>query len=185
MELYLRIIADVEGTVIKEFRIKGHATLSDLHEKIYTSFQLAAGEMGSFYRSNALWEQGDEIPQFAFEDDMPSMEDYTLAAFFQEQRHALYVYDLMNMHAFYVELIRTEEEEGFEDFVVVSEVGEHPFAGQNAAPQVQKPVGEMSQQEIDELYGLDSMEDMDDFEDKEEDDYGDGYNDHYDNSYDY
>ncbi len=183
MELYLRIIADVEGTVLKEFRIKGGATLADLHEKIHRSFELAPGEMGSFYRSNALWEQGDEIPQFAFEEDMPSMEEYSLETFFGEQRHALYVYDLMNMHAFYVELIRTEEEEGFEDFVVVSEVGEHPAAGQTTAPEAHKPVGEMSQKELDELYGLDSLDDLDGYDDKEEEDeYNDGYSE-YDDSY--
>lgn len=163
MEIFLRIVADVEQNVIKEFRIKGGATMLELHERIYTQFGLAPGEMGSFYSSNANWDQGEELPMFAFDEGMQSMEETTVHQYFDETDHALYVYDLINMYAFYVEKYREEEEEGFEEFLVISEVGTHPEAGKtpnfSASPDASKAPEEMTEAEITALYGLDDLDD--------------------------
>ena len=43
MELYLRVIADTDDTVIREVRIKGSATLLELHENLYPAFGLLPG----------------------------------------------------------------------------------------------------------------------------------------------
>jgi len=83
MEFFLRVIADTEDTVLKEVRIKGDATMMALHEHIYTNFGLPPGEMASFYYSNANWDQGDELPMFAMDDNMPSMEARTVKQFFE------------------------------------------------------------------------------------------------------
>ena len=124
MEVFLRFIADTSDTVIREVRIKGSASLLQLHEQVYATFGLEPGEMGSFYYSTADWDQGEELPMFSIDDSSPSMETMTVADFFSQTAHALYVYNFLDMNIFYVEKVKEDEEEGFEDFVVLNAVGE-------------------------------------------------------------
>lgn len=154
MEFFLRVIADTEDTVLKEVRIKGDATMMALHEHIYTNFGLQPGEMASFYYSNANWDQGDELPMFAMDDNMPSMEARTVKQFFEASTNGLYVYNFLDMNIFYLEVVKTEEEEGFEDFVVLSSVGELPkkdFEFNSKDP------SELSEDELNKLYDLDDL----------------------------
>ena len=86
MEVYLRIIADTQETVIRELRVKGSATLLNFQELVLPLFNLSEGEMGSFYFSTPDWDQGDEVPMFAMEDGMSSMENTTIEDFFKGHR---------------------------------------------------------------------------------------------------
>lgn len=155
MEVFLRVIADTDDTVLKEIRIKGGASMMQLHEHIYSSFGLAPGEMGSFYESTPDWDQGNELPMFAMEEDSPSMEGTSVASFFEHRAHGLYVYNFLDMNIFYVEKTKTSEEEGFEDFVVLSSIGELPAApAQTAAADPSA----MSEEELNKLYGLEDLD---------------------------
>ncbi len=154
MEFFLRVIADTEDTVLKEVRIKGDATMMALHEHIYTNFGLQPGEMASFYYSNANWDQGDELPMFAMDDNMPSMEARTVKQFFEASTNGLYVYNFLDMNIFYLEVVKTEEEEGFEDFVVLSSVGELPKKDSEFNS---KDPSELSEDELNKLYDLDDL----------------------------
>lgn len=154
MEFFLRVIADTEDTVLKEVRIKGDATMMALHEHIYTNFGLQPGEMASFYYSNANWDQGDELPMFAMDDNMPSMEARTVKQFFEASTNGLYVYNFLDMNIFYLEVVKTEEEEGFEDFVVLSSVGELPKKNSEFNS---KDPSELSEDELNKLYDLDDL----------------------------
>jgi len=176
MEFFLRVIADTEDTVLKEVRIKGAASMMKLHEHIFSEFGLNPGEMASFYYSTANWDQGDELPMFAMDDNMPSMEGTSVEQFFSSTKNGLYVYNFLDMNIFYVEVVKTEEEEGFEDFVVLSSVGELP---QSAAPSTtasapSKDPSEMSDAELNALYGLDDLDSgsLPKEEGSEEDTYG-------------
>lgn len=183
MEVFLRFIADTKDTVIREVRIKGSATLLELHERAYAAFDLNPGEMGSFYHSTADWDQGEEVPMFSMDDDSPSMESTTVADFFQSTPHALYVYNFLDMNIFYVEKTKEDEEEGFEDFVVLNAVGElekkSDTPSADAMPGMSKDPSQMTEAEINALYGLDDLEgEKDPFADEDlaEDDYeDDGY----------
>lgn len=154
MEFFLRVIADTEDTVLKEVRIKGDATMMALHEHIYTNFGLQPREMASFYYSNANWDQGDELPMFAMDDNMPSMEARTVKQFFEASTNGLYVYNFLDMNIFYLEVVKTEEEEGFEDFVVLSSVGELPKKDSEFNS---KDPSELSEDELNKLYDLDDL----------------------------
>lgn len=159
MEFFLRVIADTNDTVLKEVRIKGGASMMNLHEHIFIEFGLNPGEMASFYYSNANWDQGDELPMFAMDDDMPSMEGTSVEQFFTATKNGLYVYNFLDMNIFYVEVVKTEEEEGFEDFVVLSSVGELPKTEQeNSSASTTKDPGEMTEAELNALYGLDDLD---------------------------
>lgn len=161
MEIFLRVIADTDDTVLKEMRIKGSASMLSLHEHIFTSFGLLPGEMGSFFESTPVWDQGAELPMFAMEEDSESMENLTVEAFFQRSNHALYVYNFLDMNIFYVEKTRVDEEEGFEDFVILSSVGELPVQ-EAIAPESPAAAGKnpeaMSEAELNEIYGLEDLD---------------------------
>src|SRR6056300_1002659 len=103
MEIFLRVIADTDDTVLKELRIKGAASMLQLHEHIYTSFGLQPGEMGSFFESTPDWDQGAELPMFAMEEGDRSMESTRVEDFFNNTNHGLYVYNFLDMNIFYVE----------------------------------------------------------------------------------
>ena len=116
--------------------------------------------MASFYYSTANWDQGDELPMFAMDDDMPSMEGTSVEQFFSGTKNGLYVYNFLDMNIFYLEVVKTEEEEGFEDFVVLSSVGELPKneVPSTAANAPSKDPREMSEEELNALYGLDDLD---------------------------
>jgi len=138
MEVFLRFIADTSDTVIREVRIKGSASLLQLHEQVYATFGLEPGEMGSFYYSTADWDQGEELPMFSIDDSSPSMETMTV------------------------------------DFVVLNAVGEldkkasKPSA--DVVPGMAKDPSQMTETEINAMYGLDDLEgSKDPYSDEEED----------------
>ena len=158
MEIFLRVIADTDDTVLKEIRIKGSASMLQLHEHIYTSFGLAPGEMGSFFESTRNWDQGNELPMFAMEEDSPSMEGTTVEQFFASSSHGLYVYNFLDMNIFYLEKTKVSEEEGFEDFVIISSIGELPAAPVFESADSAKDPNTMSEEELNKLYGLDDLD---------------------------
>ncbi len=175
MEVYLRIIADTQETVIRELRVKGSATLLNFQQIVLPLFNLSEGEMGSFYYSTPDWDQGDEVPMFAMEDGMSSMENTTIEDFFKGTAHGLYVYNFLDMNIFYVEQTKTEDEEGFEDFVVLSSVGELPAneTTETTETNFDKDPSQMSEAEINALYGLDDLEPKKSSDEDEEDDLRD------------
>jgi hypothetical protein len=83
------------------------------------------------------------------------------------------------MNIFYLEVVKTEEEEGFEDFVVLSSVGELPKnqAPSTAASAPSKDPSEMSEEELNALYGLDDLDSgaLPGAEEDEDDSYGYDY----------
>ncbi|HCP41364.1 MAG TPA: hypothetical protein DIT65_06175 [Cryomorphaceae bacterium] len=155
MEFFLRVIADTDDTVIREVRIKGGASMMKLHEHIFSEFKLNPGEMASFYYSTPNWDQGDELPMFAMDDEMQSMEGTSVDQFFNFTKNGFYVYNFLDMNIFYLEVVKTEEEEGFEDFVVLSSVGELPERMHQASS---KDPSQMSDAELNALYGMDGLD---------------------------
>ena len=177
MEVYLRFIADTSDTVIREVRIKGSASLLNLHEQVYATFGLEPGEMGSFYYSTSDWDQGEELPMFSMEDNSPSMETMIVADFFNQTAHALYVYNFLDMNIFYVEKVKEDKEEGFEDFVALNAVGElnkPTIPSPDAAPGMAKDPSQMTEAEINAMCGLDDLEgSKDSYADENEDNFED------------
>ena len=91
---------------------------------------------------------------FAMDDNMPSMEARTVKQFFEASTNGLYVYNFLDMNIFYLEVVKTEEEEGFEDFVVLSSVGELPKKDSKFNS---KDPSELSEDELNKLYDLDDL----------------------------
>jgi len=103
-----RIILDTHEDVFRDIEIEASATLEDFHNAITQSFGFDGQEMASFYTSNDLWEEGEEISLFDVSDEPggvrimgeTSLEDVVD----EEKTRLLYVYDFLNMWTFMVEL---------------------------------------------------------------------------------
>ena len=112
-----RIILDTHEDVFRDIEIEASNTLEDLHNVITQSFGFAGQEMASFYVSNDLWEQGEEIALFDMsegESDIRIMNETSIDdVTHEEQTKLIYVYDFLNMWTFLVELAEiAEREEG-------------------------------------------------------------------------
>lgn len=109
---------DTEEDIFRDLEIRETDTLEDLHNIITQSFGFDGSEMASFYISNDLWEQGEEISLFDLSDDNSArlMNETALDSVVHEaQTKLIYVYDFLSMWTFYVELAEiVEEEEGFD-----------------------------------------------------------------------
>ena len=112
-----RIILDTDEDVFRDIEIKASATLEDFHNVIIQSFGFDGQEMASFYTSNDLWEEGEEISLFDVgeEDEQSRLmgETFLDEIVDRENTRLLYVYDFLNMWTFMVELADiVEPEEG-------------------------------------------------------------------------
>lgn len=112
-----RVILDTQEDVFRDIEIEGESTFEDFHNTITQSFGFGGQEMASFYLSNELWEQGEEIALFDMGEkpgDVMVMEETSLDSLLNEdQTRLIYVYDFLSMWTFMVELAEiAEPEEG-------------------------------------------------------------------------
>ncbi len=112
-----RVILDTHEDVFRDIEIEASANLEDLHNAITQAFGFAGQEMASFYVSNDLWEQGEEIALFDMSEEPGGIrimhETLLEEVTHEEQTKMIYVYDFLNLWTFLVELGEiAEREEG-------------------------------------------------------------------------
>ncbi|MBT8263105.1 MAG: plasmid pRiA4b ORF-3 family protein [Bacteroidia bacterium] len=112
-----RVILDTHEDVFRDIEIEGSSTFEDFHNTITQSFGFGGQEMASFYLSNELWDQGEEISLFDMGEkpgEVLVMSDTSLESLIDEdQTRLIYIYDFLSMWTFLVELAEiAEEEEG-------------------------------------------------------------------------
>lgn len=110
-----RIILDTDEDVFRDIEIEASNTLEDFHNAITQSFGFDGQEMASFYTTNDLWEEGEEICLFDVSDEPDGVrimgETYLEDIVDEEKTRLLYVYDFLNMWTFMVELADIAEAE--------------------------------------------------------------------------
>lgn len=110
-----RVILDTQEDVFRDIEIESDASLEDFHNAITQSFGFGGQEMASFYISNDLWEQGEEIALFDMSEGQESirmMGDTLIEqATDKDQTKMIYVYDFLNLWTFLVELADIVEPE--------------------------------------------------------------------------
>lgn len=164
----VRVILDTEEDVIRTIKVSEKYNLEQLHEFIAKSFGFSGLEMASFYLTDDEWNQGEEIPLFDMSDSNTgiTMKNFELDSIFPSVGSKLiYIYDFMNMWAFYVELVEIDSESEISAPQVILSVGEPP----QKAPDKQ-----FISDEEDKLGGDDLDDDFDDL-----DNYDDFYSDEY------
>ncbi len=125
----LRVVLDTEEDVIRDIVISADEKLSRLHESVVTAFNLYPGEMASFYRSNGDWEQGAEISleNFGYASEVELMVDKKIGDMLGAKGDRLiYVYDLLNLWTFFLEVVATEETTDASEPLIYKIKGERP-----------------------------------------------------------
>ena len=126
----IRVVLDTEEDVIRDIVLSPEQNLSTLHHNIVKAFNLEEGEMASFFASNDNWEQGEEISLVDFGALSGSsarlMEKTSVRELLgKEESKMIYVYDLLNLWTFFVELIQIDEEKT-DNIQIIKIVGERP-----------------------------------------------------------
>ena len=113
MSIKISVVLDwEEEDVIRHLLVPENLDLESLHTAIAQSFQLALGEMASFYRSDEAWEQGEEIPLMPFDPNQHSMKELKAGELLgQVGNRMLYVYDFLEMWTFFIETIEISAQE--------------------------------------------------------------------------
>mgnify|MGYP006423324203 CR=1 FL=1 len=107
-----RIILDAKEDILRDIEIEASVTLEDFHYAIAQAFGFAGSEMASFYRTNEVWEQGEEIPLLDMDEGIvPMGQEQIDSIFTAENHHLIYVYDFLALWTFFVELIEVGEPE--------------------------------------------------------------------------
>ena len=110
---------DTDEDIFRDLEIRETDTLEDLHNIITQSFGFDGTEMASFYISNDMWDQGEEISLFDLSDDASArlMNETILDSVVHEvQTKLIYVYDFLSMWTFYVELAEIVDETEGNDY---------------------------------------------------------------------
>lgn len=120
----LRIILDSKEDVFRDIDITSEDNLMHLHESILEAFEIAPGEMASFYVTNENWEQEAEIPMFDMgvsNEVLASMDQQAIGTFFSKRgNRLLYIYDHFHMWTFFVEQIGEYESNDLSKFPLLS-----------------------------------------------------------------
>lgn len=126
-----RIILDAQEDVFRDIEIEAKATLEDFHNTIIQSFGFAGQEMASFYLSNEIWKQGEEIVLYNMNEGNDSLrvmnETFIDEVTDKSQTKLIYVYDFLNMWTFLIELAdiaESEEEQSYPNLMFA--VGDIP-----------------------------------------------------------
>ncbi|QQX76760.1 MULTISPECIES: IS1096 element passenger TnpR family protein [Aequorivita] len=151
-----RIILDTHEDVFRDIEIEASATLEDFHNAITQSFGFDGQEMASFYTSNDLWEEGEEISLFDVSDEpggLRIMGETALEDVVDEEKtRLLYVYDFLNMWTFMVELADIADAEAGTIYPnLMYSHGQIP----EEAPEKEFIAEEIEEEDFDEEFDLD------------------------------
>lgn len=151
-----RIILDTHEDVFRDIEIEADATLEDFHNAITQSFGFDGQEMASFYTTNELWEEEEEISLFDVSDEPGGVrimgETYLEDVVDEERTRLLYVYDFLNMWTFMVELADIAEAEAGTIYPnLMFAHGEIP----EEAPEKEFIAEEIEEDDFDEEFDLD------------------------------
>ncbi|WGF92716.1 IS1096 element passenger TnpR family protein [Aequorivita marisscotiae] len=151
-----RVILDTHEDVFRDIEINASASLEDFHNAITQSFGFDGLEMASFYISNDLWEEGEEISLFDVSDEEGGTrvmnETYLKDVVDENSTRLLYVYDFLNMWTFMVELADIAEAETGQIYPnLMYSHGQIP----EEAPEKEFIAEEIEDDDLDEEFDLD------------------------------
>jgi len=170
----IRAILDDQTDVFRDVAISSESTLEDLHNSLSQAFGFDGIEMATFYGCDQEWNQGQEYPivDLGFEDDMVLMRDTPISSILTADNPKLiYIYDLLQMWTFFVELAVEESDESSTDLPqLLFSFGELPSEAPEKHFKSEKGSSE------DDFYGdtdEDFSDEFDDFSDYSDSDYDD------------
>ncbi len=129
----IRIILDAEEDIFRDMEIEASNSLEEFHNAITQAFGFLGNEMASFYTCDAEWNQDEEIALFDMSENGSNvrlMNEIKLEDIITTNTpKLLYVYDFLNMWAFFIELADVVEKEDGKAYPnIIFSFGELPDA---------------------------------------------------------
>ena len=171
----IRAILDDQTDVFRDIAISSESTLEDLHNSLSQAFGFDGIEMATFYGCDQEWNQGQEYPivDLGFEDDTVLMRDTPISSILTADNPKLiYIYDLLQMWTFFVELAAVESDESSTDLPqLLFSFGELPSEAPEKHFKSEKGSSEDDfYRDTDEDFS-DEFDDFSDYSDSDYDDY--------------
>jgi hypothetical protein len=167
-----RVIVDHEPVAFRDILISSHATLFDLHQAIIKAFDFNSDELSMFYQSNEEWERKEEFLLMKMEDSQEQKEMSEVFLYEVTSRPSdrlLYIYDLLRVWVFYVELIHILDElENPQEIkipAILKSYGPNPDQYSKTPEDVIFNVEGFDNPEIEDISGYD--DDLDRYEDSD------------------
>ena len=152
-----RIILDANEDVFRDIEIEANSTLEDLHNVITQAFGFGGQEMASFYVSNEMWDQGEEIPLFDMSEvpgQIRTMGETILESVaHKQQTRLIYLYDFLNMWTFLVELADIAQPQ--DGMTYPNLMFAHGHIPEEAPDKEFVAEGQEENDDLDDEYGLD------------------------------
>lgn len=178
--LKFRVLLDTEKDeeIFRDILISDTDNFESFYKAIISAFRFQGLEMASFYVSNDSWDKGHEINLMDMtygDDDMDGlpniMKDAIIKDFLEEpDQKFILVYDFMRMWIFLIELIGYDKE-GPETPQLLLAIGMAPPEDSKPAENDQLFMGDLPDEEDDELGFNDFDDDISDEDYSSFDDY--------------
>lgn len=178
--LKFRVLLDTEKDeeIFRDILISDTDNFESFYKAIISAFRFQGLEMASFYVSNNSWDKGHEINLMDMtygDDDMDGlpniMKDAIIKDFLEEpDQKFILVYDFMRMWIFLIELIGYEKE-GPEVPQLLLAIGMAPPEDSKPAENDQLFMGDLTDEDEDELGFNDFDDDISDDDYSNFDDY--------------
>lgn len=178
--LKFRVLLDTEKDeeIFRDILISDTDNFESFYKAIISAFRFQGLEMASFYVSNDSWDKGHEINLMDMtygDDDMDglpnTMKDAIIKDFLEEpDQKFILVYDFMRMWIFLIELIGYEKE-GPEVPQLLLAIGMAPPEDSKPAENDQLFMGDLTDEDEDELGFNDFDDDISDDDYSNFDDY--------------
>ncbi len=129
----IRIILDAEEDTFRDLEIEEQNSLEEFHNAITQAFGFMGTEMAAFYTCDEEWNQDEEIPLFAMDENESGVrlmnETLLNDVLTEASPKMIYIYDFLSMWTFFVELADiVEKEDGRTYPNVLFSFGELPDA---------------------------------------------------------
>ena len=119
-----RLLSHEIKDFIRDIEITGNQTFFDFHMAIQDDLNFDSSLIASFFLTNQLWEKEKEFILFDMSDvpntDMIAMDRARLRDYIKDPKQRLiYVFDVFNERALFIELADTQEEARYSDYPAV------------------------------------------------------------------
>lgn len=146
--------------IYREIEIADYDSLEDLHNAIVEAFGLSGEEMACFYLSDKFGNQGQEYNMVDEESEFFMESTYISDVVGKKEKYLIYVYDLINMYCFWVELKKITQEDENQSYPNVTKIhGMLPafmIEEENKENEIESEFNdfEFDQREFDQQYGF-------------------------------
>ncbi len=124
MVFKFRLLSHEIKDFVRDIEITAKQTFFDFHKAIQDDLNFDSSQIASFYLTNQLWEKEMEFILFDMSDvpntALVAMDRARLRDYIKDPKQRLiYVFDIFNERALFIELVDTQEEVRYSDYPAV------------------------------------------------------------------